>query len=79
MFGIPDAVAAKFPLAPQYFFVLKALPVDSIHRVLAVAVCFPCPVRFGLKNMLVSIKNSHPNVDGTVAYFLCHPSILSGL
>ena len=76
---IPDAVAAKFPLVPQYFFVLKTLPVDSLKRVLMVAVCFPCLMRFRLKNMLVSFENSHQNVDGTVALFLCRTGIRSGL
>ena len=47
------------------FWVPKALPVDSISRVLMIAVCFPYPMRFALKKLLVSLQNLNQNVDST--------------
>ena len=48
----------------NHFFLLKPLPVDSLNRVLMVAICFPSPVKFASKKMLVSFENSRQNVDG---------------
>ena len=54
---------------PQHFFIPKALHVDSIKRVLMVAVHFPFPVRFALKKILISFENSYQNVDNSAAFF----------
>lgn len=38
--------------------------VDSLNRILMVVICYPYPVKFALKKMLVSFGNSNQNVDG---------------